>query len=103
MDTNENYNDNSRLQELGGSNFKIAEGEPNIKGWTVKDAQGRTIGEVDELLFDPQTRKVRYLVLDLEGNVFDLEPRDVLVPIGLAELHESDDDVLLPNVTAAQL
>jgi uncharacterized protein (TIGR02271 family) len=103
MNTYENYNDNNRLQELSGSNFKIADGEPNIKGWTVKDAQGRTIGEVDELLFDPQTRKVRYIVLDLEGNVLDLESRDVLVPIGLAELHESDDDVILPNVTAAQL
>jgi uncharacterized protein (TIGR02271 family) len=103
MNTNESYDDNNRLQELGGSDFKLAEGEPNIKGWTVKDQQGRTIGEVDELIFDPQARKVRYIVLDLEGNVLDLEPRDVLVPIGLAELHESEDDVILPNVTAAQL
>ncbi|WP_461488172.1 DUF2382 domain-containing protein [Pontibacter sp. HJ8] len=103
MNTNDNYNEINRLQELGGSDFKIAEGEPNIKGWTVKDTQGRTIGEVDELLFDPQSRKVRYIVLDLEGNVLDLEPRDVLIPIGLAELHDSDDDVILPNVTAEQL
>jgi stress response protein YsnF len=103
MTTNDNYNESNRLQELGGSDFKIAEGEPNIKGWTVKDPQGRTVGEVEELLFDPQTRKIRYIVLDLEGNVLDLEPRDVLVPIGLAELNESDDDVILPNVTAAQL
>ncbi|WP_018478827.1 DUF2382 domain-containing protein [Pontibacter roseus] len=102
MNSNDNYNENNRLQELGGSDFKIAEGEPNIKGWTVKDPQGRTIGEVDELLFDPQSRKVRYIVLDLEGNVLDLEPRNVLIPIGLAELHEADDDVILPNITAAQ-
>lgn len=103
MNTNDNYNESNRLQELGGSDFKIAEGEPNIKGWTVKDPQGRTIGEVEELLFDPQTRKVRYIVLDLEGNVLDLEPRHVLIPVGLAELHDSDDDVILPNVTAEQL
>jgi uncharacterized protein (TIGR02271 family) len=103
MNTNDNYNESNRLQELGGSDFKIAEGEPNIKGWTVKDPQGRTIGEVEELLFDPQSRKVRYIVLDLEGNVLDLEPRNVLIPIGLAELNDSDDDVILPNVTAEQL
>ena len=103
MATNENYNDRNRLQELGGSDFQIAEGEPNIKGWTVKDPQGKTIGEVEELLFDPQTRKVRYIVLDIEGEYMDLEPRNVLIPIGVAELQESDDDVILPNVTAEQL
>lgn len=103
MNTNENYNDRNRLQELGGSDFQIAEGEPNIKGWTVKDPQGNTIGEVEELLFDPQTRKVRYIVLDLEGNYFDLDPRHVLIPIGVAELQDSDDDVILPNITADQL
>lgn len=103
MTTDENYNNSNRLQELGGSDFQIAEGEPNIKGWTVKDPQGNTIGEVEELLFDPQTRKVRYIVLDLEGNFLDLEPRNVLVPIGVAELQESDDDVVLPNITAEQL
>jgi uncharacterized protein (TIGR02271 family) len=103
MATNENYNDRNRLQELGGSDFQIAEGEPNIKGWTVKDPQGNTIGEVDELIFDTQTRKVRYIVLDIEGDYMDLESRDVLIPIGLAELQESEDHVILPNVTADQL
>ncbi|GGG14579.1 DUF2382 domain-containing protein [Pontibacter amylolyticus] len=103
MNTNENYNDRNRLQELGGSDFQIAEGEPNIKGWTVKDPQGNTIGEVEELLFDPQSRKVRYIVLDLEGNFLDLEPRHVLIPIGVAELQDADDDVIIPNITADQL
>jgi hypothetical protein len=103
MNSNENYNESNRLQELGGSDFQMAEGDPNIKGWTVKDPQGNTIGEVEELLFDPQSRKVRYIVLDLEGNFLDLDPRHVLIPIGIAELHESDDDVILPNVTAEQL
>lgn len=103
MDRDENLNQRNRLIELGGSDFEIADGEPDIRGWTVKDAQGKTIGEVDELIFDPQSRKVRYLVLDLEGNMLDLEPRDVLVPIGLAQLHDADDDVILPGITAVQL
>ena len=103
MALDDNYNNDNRLLELGGSDFEIADNEPDIRGWTVKDDQGKTIGEVDELIFDPQSRKVRYLVLDLEGNVLDLESRDVLVPIGLAELDQSDDDVFLPGITAAQL
>ncbi|QHL89289.1 DUF2382 domain-containing protein [Nibribacter ruber] len=42
------------------------------------------------------------MVVDLEGSVLDLEPRDVLVPIGMAQLHDSDDDVILPSVTVEQ-
>jgi uncharacterized protein (TIGR02271 family) len=41
--------------------------------------------------------------VDLEGNVFDLDTRDVLVPIGIAQLHEKEDGVILPGVTAEQL
>src|SRR4051794_25979432 len=96
-------NSNYHLQELGGSDFEIADGQPNIKGWDVKDENGKKMGEVDELLFDPQSRKVRYIVLDLEGNVFDLENRDVLVPIGVAQLHGEDDEVILPGITADKL
>jgi stress response protein YsnF len=94
---------NRRLQELGGSDFEIADGQPDIRGWDVKDASGQRIGEVDDLIFDTESRKVRYMKIDLEGNVLDLETRDVLVPIGLAQLHDDDDDVILNNVTADQL
>jgi uncharacterized protein (TIGR02271 family) len=97
-------NDTSRLRELGGSDYEIVDGEPNIKGWDVKDLSGKQIGEVDELIFNVDTNKVLYLVVDLDDNDFDLdEDKKVLVPIGLAELHEKDDDVILPNVSAAQL
>ncbi|MDF3076679.1 MAG: hypothetical protein K0S09_568 [Sphingobacteriaceae bacterium] len=103
MAYNEESNTNTRLQELGGSDFKIVDGQPDIKGWKVKDREGRTVGEVDELIFDAESRKVRYIVLDMDGNDLDLEEHDVLIPIGLAELHEDDDDVILTNVTTEQL
>ncbi|WP_053093770.1 DUF2382 domain-containing protein [Rufibacter radiotolerans] len=103
MERNPNYNESNRLQELGGSDFEIVDNQPNIKGWTVKNQQGQTIGEVEELIFDTQARKVRYMVVDIEGDVLDLEPRDVLIPIGVAQLHEADNDVILPNVTVEQL
>ena len=96
-------NTDKRLQELGGSDFEIADGQSDIRGWDVKDANDKKIGEVDELIFDEQSRKVRYIVLDLEGNTFDLDTREVLVPIGIAQLHEKEDDVILPGVTSAQL
>lgn len=96
-------NSSDYLQELKQSNYEIVKGEPDILGWKVKNQQQQTMGEVADLLFDAQARKVRYLILDLEGDVADLETRKVAVPIGLAQLHEKDDEVLLPDVTAAQV
>ena len=99
------YNENTgnRLQHLKGSNYEIADGQPDIRGWDVKDEAGKTFGEVKDLIFDTQSLKVRYMVVDLDDNDFDLDDREVLVPIGLGELHDKGDDVILPNVTAAQL
>lgn len=91
------------LKKLKGSDYEIAEGQPDIRGWDVKDENGKQIGEIEELIFDENARKVRYMVVDLEDNEFDLDDREVLLPIGMAQLHKDDDDVLLPGVTAAQL
>lgn len=93
-----------RLQELGHSDFEIVDGQPDIRGWDVKTTDGTTVGEVDELILDAQARKVRYMVVDLDNDALGLdEDRHVLIPIGLAQLHEKDDDVILSNITLAQL
>jgi len=102
MATNDNKERN-RLVELGGSDYKVADNNPNIKNWYVKDGTGRTFGKVDELIFNPASRKVRYLILDLKGNEFSLKSRHVMVPIGKATLHEKDDEVILSGVRAEQL
>jgi len=99
----DNKNNQYGLKKLSGSDYEIAEGQPDIRGWDVKDENGKQIGEVEELIFDENARKVRYMVVDLEDNEFDLDDREVLLPIGMAQLHKDDDDVLLPGVTAAQL
>ncbi|HEY0040014.1 MAG TPA: PRC and DUF2382 domain-containing protein [Flavisolibacter sp.] len=96
-------NKNSRLQRLSDSKYEIVDGEPNILDWDVKDSSGKRIGEVEDLLFDEQSRRVRYLVVDLDDNEFDVDDKEVLIPIGIAELHQNDDDVILPNITAEQL
>jgi stress response protein YsnF len=97
-------NNTSNLKELGESDYQIVDGESNIKGWNVRDVSGKQIGKVNELIFDVNTNKVLYLVVDLDENEFDLDDdKKVLVPIDLAELHEEDNDVILPGVTAVQL
>jgi hypothetical protein len=93
----------NHLEELGGSNYEIADGQPNIKGWAVKIDEEVRIGEVEELLFDPETNSVRYLVVDLEEEETPLAERKVLIPIGVAQLFEDSDLVLLPNISLQQL
>ncbi|RFZ84277.1 PRC-barrel domain containing protein [Mucilaginibacter terrenus] len=89
----ENEYKNNHLQELSDSDFEIVDGEPDITGWEVINEQGEKIGDVDDLLFDPESRKVRYLVVDLEDNELDLDTdKKVLIPIGVADLHQDDDD-----------
>lgn len=94
-------NNYSQLRELSGSDFEIVDGEPNIIGWDVKNGEGTKIGDVDDLLFDPQSRKVRYLLVDLDSNYLNLtDGRTVLIPIGIAELH--GEDVHDQNAVTAQ-
>jgi hypothetical protein len=92
-----------RLQELDHSDFEIVDGEPDIRGWDVKNAAGKKIGEVEDLIIDAQLKKVRYMVVDLDKNNLDLDHRKIVIPIGLAELHKDHDDVLLPGVETNQL
>lgn len=94
---------NSRLHELHGSGYEIVDGQPDVEGWSIRDAEGRRIGEVDDLLFDPELQKVRYVVADLRRNDLDFEKRQVLIPIGIAEIHEKNDELILPGIAAWQI
>jgi sporulation protein YlmC with PRC-barrel domain len=92
-----------RLQELKSSDFEIVDGEPDIRGWDVKLSTGEKIGDVEELIVDAKTKKVRYLVVDLDNDKLELEDREVLIPIGMATLHGKDDDVILSNIGVQQI
>ncbi|RYF88953.1 MAG: PRC-barrel domain containing protein [Chitinophagaceae bacterium] len=100
----EEENKYNRLEELNGSNYQIVEGEPDITGWDVIDGQGHRIGEVDDVLFNPQTRDVRYIIVDLSENELDIvEDKKVLVPIGIAELRDEYDDDTLETDTITEV
>ena len=99
------------LDEL--DDVEIAEGEPDIRGWEVTGADGRTLGEVVDLLVDTGAMKVRYVEVKLDNDVAeearrpgdDLNPRSeplrhVLVPIGAARLEDANDEVILGSRAA---
>ena len=83
-----------RLEELSGSSFEIAENQPDITDWEIFDASGDYIGDVEDLIFDKESLKVRYIVTELDERNTEVE-RSVLIPIGLATLHENEDEVIL--------
>jgi len=57
-----------RLYRLGDMNFKIADGEPDIRGWEVRTLAGVELGEVDDLLIDPHRNEVVMLSVDLKDS-----------------------------------
>jgi hypothetical protein len=55
-----------RLSELGS--YKVAEGEPDIRGWEVRTISGRLLGEVVELLVDTEAGEVVMLDIDVRNS-----------------------------------
>ena len=84
--------------------FKVAEGDPDVRGWEVIASDGRKIGEVDQLLVDTAAMKVRYLDVDVDdGLLNDNTDRHVLIPIGYARLDEGDDRILVDSLASADV
>ena len=92
------------MEELKNSDFEIVPGEPDITDWEVMNEQGEKIGDVDDVLFDIDSRKVRYLIIDMEINTLMIEnPYQILIPIGLAKIDETENQVIITNITEKQL
>lgn len=87
--------------------FKVAEGDPDVRGWEVVASDGRKIGEVDQLLVDTAAMKVRYLDVDLDEAMIaetrEASERHVLIPIGYARLDEGSDRVIVDNLASSDL
>src|SRR5919199_1050370 len=78
--------------------LKVAEGNPDVRGWDVLASDGTEVGEVKDLLVEPGAMKVRYLVVELDKKVAGTDDRSVLVPVGAARLDDDDDKVLLQSM-----
>ncbi|MBD0320986.1 MAG: DUF2382 domain-containing protein, partial [Gemmatimonadetes bacterium] len=97
-------NEMDRVVPLGQlDDFKVAEGDPDVRGWEVVASDGRKIGEVDELLIDTNAMKVRYLDVEVENGLMAEPDRHVLVPIGYARLDRSGDRVMVDNIASSDL
>jgi photosynthetic reaction center H subunit len=95
----------AELRQLTG--YRIADGDPDIRGWEVKTAASfgeRTVGTVEDLLVELDTMRVRYMVVCLDKNaVATSRDRRILVPVGIGRLDEQEDRVRLDGFTSGQL
>ena len=90
------------LDEL--DDFKVADGDPDVRGWEVLASGGRRIGKVDDLLIDRTAMKVRYLDVDLDDDLLETgDDRHILIPIGYARLDEDEDQVSVPELAIDRL
>lgn len=48
--------------------FRIAEGDPDVRGWEVYSSNGTYIGDVEDLLIDPDLRQVVMIEIDLKDS-----------------------------------
>lgn len=91
------------LDEL--DDYKVADGNPDVRGWEVLGSNGQRIGKVDELLIDTVARKVRYLDVEVSDHLLNTaEDRHILIPIGYARLEDGDQifvDGLTPSSIAS--
>lgn len=81
--------------------FEVADGDPDVRGWSVMSADGQKIGRVDQLLVDTDAMKVRYLDVDMKDGMGGAEDRHTLLPIGYAQLDRDSRTVRATTLRAA--
>jgi hypothetical protein len=62
--------------------YEVERHQVDPRGWNIRGRDGRTIGEVKDLVVDTESMRARYLDVELDAKLFDLrdDPR-VLVPV----------------------
>jgi uncharacterized protein (TIGR02271 family) len=88
----------ARLDELSG--YKVAQGDPDVRGWDVVADDGRRLGEVKHLIADPAAMVIRYLEVELDPSVSAGGDRQTLIPIGAVRLDRARDRVILDALSA---
>lgn len=63
--------DSARITPLRNlSGHRVAEGDPDVRGWTVVGGDGHRIGTVNDLLVDQVAGKVCYLDIELDSGLY---------------------------------
>ncbi|WP_255069890.1 PRC-barrel domain-containing protein [Lacihabitans sp. LS3-19] len=107
------------LDEL--TDYKVAEGYSDVRGWEVKDANDRVVGKVDHLLVSKSAERVVYLDVEVDeslieegfktykdaanGGVHEFLNKEgenhLIIPIGMAKLDKENKIVNTDKIDSA--
>lgn len=90
----------TRLEELGSQDITEIETDYDLRNFIVLDGGKNAIGKVIELLYDVQSKKLRYLAIELQSENIDENLRQILAPIGTAEAHEDENYLYIPALNS---
>lgn len=84
----------ARLKDL--NDYRVADGDEDIRGWEVRTPDGRKVGKVEELIIDTSALKARYMEVKVDKDITDAaEDRWAFVPVGTATLNEKQKQVVI--------
>src|SRR4051812_46269209 len=84
-------------------NYRIEDGDPDPRGYTVVTSSGQSLGRVDDLIVDTAAMKVRYLLVDRAGLGGSSESSDrILVPVDAVEVRGESSQVIAPALTGQE-
>jgi hypothetical protein len=98
--------------------YKVAEDYTDVRGWDVKDADGRVVGFVDNLLVSKTAERVVYLDVEVDASIIE-KGHDVysksstgineflnkdgenhlIIPIGMATISNDRKDIVTNGIT----
>lgn len=107
------------LHEL--SKYEVADDDPDVRGWSVVDGDGRSIGKVDNFLVSKEAKRVRYLDVEMNQEVIGNEHKPLetgktggtheyinkegqnhlIIPIGMARLDTEHKNVLTDKINSS--
>lgn len=105
MNSNDPVHDVLHLCRLHDTaRYTVAEDDPDVRGWDVITSDGTRIGRVDDLIVDPQAKKVQYLDVEIDNSLINRNDGNyLLVPIGLADIHEQQDQIIVRGIDSSTL
>ena len=81
--------------------YAVERHEPDPRGWTVVNSQGKKVGEVKDLIVDTNRMTARYLDVELDTKLFDWRGEDPHVLVPVEHAHIDGKHLLVPDITQA--
>jgi hypothetical protein len=115
-------NDNRHLHYLHElSKYEVADDDPDVRGWSVVDGDGRRVGKVDNFLVSKEAKRVRYLDVEMNSEILGKEHKPLatgktgdtheyinkegqnhlIIPIGMARLDTQHQNVYTDKINSS--